>query len=75
MADEPDQPEKTEKTVRERMEALGWSVAYCEDTCGIGWVKIDAGRNVTAYGHESRFQRDLEDCQREFGYLDGKTAY
>jgi len=63
-------------TVRERMEALGWNVAFCEDTCAIGWQKVDpATRQVIGYQDGGTFNRDLEECQRAYGYLDGKSYY
>jgi hypothetical protein len=60
----PPQPDR--RTVLMRMEALGWSLQVCDDTCAAGWVKIVPRAGgvpvAVAYGHEAEFQRDLETC-------------
>ncbi len=30
-------------TVRQRMEALGWHLCTCEDTCAAQWIKVAEG--------------------------------
>lgn len=68
----------TEKpTVRELMEARGWCLVVCDDTCETQWMRMDADRRVGAYypPDTGTWQRDLEACQKEYGFDRGESAY
>jgi hypothetical protein len=63
-------------TVRERMEEMGWQVGICEDTCSLGWMKVDPDtRHVVAYEKDGKFNADLEACQRAYGLHEGRSYY
>ena len=73
----PKSPEPGAASVRERMEALGWQLAVCEDTCESSWLKVDPEtRRVVAYeGLGGKFASDLEACKRQSGYPEGRSQY
>lgn len=79
MTDETQAGAHGNPSVRHRMEALGWALNVCEDTCAVTWCKMAPGaRAVGAYhpGDGSlEWERDLARCQEDFGYHEGATAY
>jgi hypothetical protein len=59
-------------TLRERMEALGWTLVIDDDNdLSTGWIKIN-GKDVVAYctdGDRYEWERDLEACRAEMEEL------
>lgn len=62
-------------TVRQRMEALGWHLCACEDTCAAQWVKVASDGRGCHYEGDGEWRRDLDRCQEEYGYNAGESAY
>lgn len=65
-----DAPSSDRRSVRERMEELGWSLEVCDDTLQTGWILIgppcgNRYREVINYHTDARFHQDLARCTEE----------
>ena len=59
-----DQTSEDTRTVRERMEALGWFLMVSDDDCSVGWCKVE-GTLAVGYQNENVWHDDLARCMAE----------